>query len=70
MLMPTKNRLNNTTTFKVGPATFSVRFNLMELGTNLINQVLAKGVNQESNSKTIDLPTTITKNTKKAKTKQ
>ena len=67
--MPTKNRLNNTTTLKVGPATFSVRFNLIELGTNLINQVLAKDVEHDTDNQAIDLPTTSTKNNKKAKTK-
>ena len=60
------NRLSNITTLKVGPATFSVRFNLIELGSNLINRILAKSVDQRTNSKTIDSPTTRTKNNKKS----
>jgi hypothetical protein len=63
------NRLSNITTLKVGPATFSVRFNLIELGSNLINRILATSVDQRTNSKTIDSPTTRTKNNRKAKTK-
>lgn len=61
------NRLNNTTTIKVGPATFSVRFNLMELGASLINRLLTKDQEEESKNQVIDLPTTTTKNNKKAK---